>query len=492
LISFAQQAEVSEDASNLPVNNEHSLLSYCLEIEEYEVVIELTANLAKTVLVPQIKSGKSALELMKLDPSLAKIFVQDQRIVDMLRELSSCIVTNKTIDWYKVAGRRNSWFAQFNIDAETVSLYTYYKLVGEGSNGLVRLFKNEQNEVLAVKSLKSELIINSPELLAKLNSLLEIEAQFNDELYPGTEPTRIFEYCCPGDNSNDTFYTNRLIRPYFPGEHSLEFVKSIKNNIDFAQFILKMVEELNRINMHGIIHGDLNPQNIIVTRALDSFRIRYIDYSCSYRLSDASAYMWTDPAIIQPDGKPLDRAWFPPEQWGIGKQPIKPHLSQNVYSLGHTLTTLIGQYPLMREFLADFSSILIFLEIAQCNDPSQRPTLSEFYIELKAEIELVINNARNDLVDIWDLSDLNDLSPDSPLSPLAPFKRKDFADQSSGVSNQVDEIAVVDSKDGASVDDNKQNNPRLPMAPAIEKHGIWKKSLEKKDKEENKKHCLLI
>lgn len=367
-------------ATHRPDHADHGKtpLTRAMESKHYDaanlIILKITAGQSKDTILPFVQAGAQALELMILDPALTRIFLQDDRVLCLIKNTFGCSVTKQSIDWYKMAGRRPSWFAHINLETGGSSVFKPVRELGEGSNGIVRLFQNAESQEIGVKSLKYSIVdISSDQRDARARKLKR-EAGFNKLAYPNDQMSKIFEFNYKsGDQS---LYTNRYLMPYIKGEVAELFIPKITCSYQLAEITLQIARELHRNHNLGIIHGDLSPTNMMIYCENKKFIIRLIDFGCSSFLTDRSA-------TIFKSGGPI--TWCAPEVVGaIGL--VKPNQNQDVYSLGFSLNMVLGRHPSYHELMQLFPSIELFISAAQNINPMDRPSLESFCAQLSNEL----------------------------------------------------------------------------------------------------------
>ena len=338
------------------------------------LILKITANQNENAILPFVQTGEQALELMVLDPRLINVLLQDSRIIRLISII--CHISPQSINWYKHSGRRPSWFLHIDRNKKTTSLFKPVKELGEGSYGIVRLFKTADGQEIGVKSLKKPAINLSPEERRDFRNELNKEVLFNKQAYPDGNFFKSFEF--DFSNINRKIYTNRYVMPYVKGETAWELIPKTTCPRQLAKITLQIAQELQRIHDVGIIHGDLGPKNIMIHCGENkTIIVRLIDFGCSYYLTDTHATLW------EPSAK---GTWLPPEICNEKKEYIKPHPNQDVYALGYSLQLLLNANRSYQELIRLFPSINAFILAAQDIDPMARPSLISFYKQLDNEL----------------------------------------------------------------------------------------------------------
>ena len=362
-------------------NNKATPLERAMEGGHYgaanALILKITAGQTDHAILPFIKNGTQALELMVSKPSLTNILLQDERVSNLIH-IIPCFITEKAITWYKPNGRRPSWFAEIDREQQTSSVYTHAKELGVGSNGRVRLFQNHNGERIGVKSLKNKIIGASPQQRACFKRNLNKEAQFNKAAYPDTIFSETFEF--DYRTSGQTSYTNRYVMPYVEGQTAWVLMRKTICPHQLAAMTLGIALELDKIHRRSIMHGDLNPANVMLQPGDNNvFLARFVDFGHSYFLTDDSAKLWT----FQ-----IDSTWIAPELCTGSRLAVKPNANQDVYGLGFSLNYTLKNNPSYREVLELYPSIHTFISTSQKKAPLERPSLQSFCEQLQNELQL--------------------------------------------------------------------------------------------------------
>ncbi len=350
------------------LEGKHFGLSSCL-------ILKTTANQSRDMIFPFIADGVLALYLMKLDPTLTSIFLQDDRIASLIKKTAGCCVTQESIDWYKIAGRRPSFFVSINLETETSTVFNPVRELGKGSNGVVRLFQNAENQEIGVKSLKDHRVALTKHELNTQTQKLQREAEFNKRAYPNDHMCKTFEF--NRRHGNQRRYTNRYLMPYIKGETAGLLIPKITCPYQLAEITLQTVRELQRIHHIGIIHSDLSYSNIMIHCENKQFFIRLIDFGCSTFLTDLKATTFNSEGTAK---------WYAPEVINA-IAPIKPNPNQDVYSLGFSLNRVLVNHASYQELMRLFPSIGVFIAATQSINPLDRPSLESFCAQLSNELD---------------------------------------------------------------------------------------------------------
>jgi len=116
-------------ATNRPGHKSHgkTALDYAMKNSYYDtanlLILKITAHQSKKAILPFIKSGTQALELMTREPTMLGMLLKDQRIMELIHTKTRRSITGNYIDWYKPSDRRPSWFAHINTETKTSSVF---------------------------------------------------------------------------------------------------------------------------------------------------------------------------------------------------------------------------------------------------------------------------------------------------------------------------------------------------------------------------------
>jgi len=400
---------INPELLNITDKSGQTLLTWALDGGHYGaascLILKIMTPQNQSAILSLIQTADLALRLMTLEPTMVAIFLRDQRIYRLIREDDNCSITEKSMKWYKPHGRRPSWFV--NIDKETgaSTVFEPVRKLGEGSFGTVRLFRSADNQNIAVKSLKKDTPYTSESELYRTKKELKREAKFNKRAYPNENLFETFEF--HSQNNERKAYNNRFVFRYIEGEIAASFFKNIINEHILAKIILQMAQELQRI--HGpdvaIIHGDIKKDNIIVYQKNNEFAIRVIDFGCSKCIGEN-----VDARMMGVAKK----THYAPELHG--KVFLKPHVNQDIYSLGYMLNSIFGEHPTHQKLMQSFPSISTFITTSQNENPMKRPSLESFCQELDFELNIqpkidALLNSRNSVFETTNHQPIKILQP---------------------------------------------------------------------------------
>lgn len=360
-------------ATNRPnhVDHKKTPLMKAMEYGHYEaanlIILKITAHQSRDTILPFVQTGTQALEFMMVDPGLISLFLKNRRIFHLI-EKTGCNINDQFIDWYKPAYRRPSWFAQIDRKEQVFSLFKPVKQIGKGSYGKIRLFQSDDGQKIAVKSLYDDGINLSKKEHIQLAKALNREAELNQRAYPNDSFSKAFEL--DYKESYYKIYTNRYVMNYVEGEKLRLLVPQITCPRQLAEMTLKIAEELQRIHNVGIIHGDLNTDNILIySSEKQAFIVRLIDFGASSDITEVSANLYNNS---------VNAKWIAPEIRNNGLKAVKPHPRQDVFAFGYTLNYLLEKHSARDDLMQLFPSIETFILASQNSDPMKRQSLALF------------------------------------------------------------------------------------------------------------------
>ncbi len=311
--------------------------------------------------------------VMSMDEIMDFVDAKPER-VDFFKE--SFKFEQTALFYNKKTHRRASCVLEINSTNQEWSFFKPIRSLGEGGIGQVRLFENDNNRAFAVKSPQEEYIDLSEESFNHMKDAVVSEASFNSRAYPN-EPCEVRVFCDEQDGRYTSSY--RYITAYVQGEEAKKMMPTINDAGELINVILQIALEVQRIHELGIIHGDLNPRNIMIT---NNNKVRLIDFGQTYDLC-------ADTAKCYPSGNKM--WWMAPELCDDGKEDVKPNENQDVYALGKTLEKLLKKTACYATAKEKFPCIESFIKQAQCINPTERPSLKAFCEKLDDEIFLFID-----------------------------------------------------------------------------------------------------
>lgn len=338
------------------------------------IILHVMRSQSNKAILPYIIDGGQALDLMLIRPDLTTLLCSDSRVSSLLSH-SQCLINSSVIKWYKQKGRRNSFYAEIDVENHTVNVFHAKEFLGEGKYGSVRRFQNQEGKEIAVKSSRVELGTSNRASKNFHYNLLN-EAKFNREAYHEDAFSKTFEF--EDKINNIYYYSSRHVLPYVKGEDSGAFISKITNYLELAEVILDIVTELDRIHSIGIIHGDVHPGNIIINKLADTFNIRFIDFGFAY-------YLWSAYANSYLEGR-NGRKWYAPELYNNQNYSVKPNRNQDVYALGMLFIKCLDKHSETHKLLQAFPLIGTFIRESISVEPNKRPKLLNFSTQLRATL----------------------------------------------------------------------------------------------------------
>ncbi|MFA6303682.1 MAG: ankyrin repeat domain-containing protein, partial [Legionella sp.] len=317
-------ADITFKTQNSLLNyNGRTAYDWALKNEHYYVI---NVFILKTVplkdidtIVSMIYSAPQAINLMEQEPSLTKALLENDQILELLNSQPGSIKRNQVIEHYEPHNRRPSFFYHVNTETKKIAVYHPVDVLGKGSYGSVRLFQNNSDEKIAVKTTHEEVLKEADKKLKILDA--QRETQFNKTAYPNEEPYLSFEINQKVDARE--VYSNRILMPFVAGENTWQLIPKITCARQLANIVQAIINELHRIHQEArFLHGDLNPRNIMIYMEENIIKVRFIDFGLSYYFTDT----WARSINIDLQ----EATWIPPELRGR-KLKIQPHQSQDVY-----------------------------------------------------------------------------------------------------------------------------------------------------------------
>ncbi len=245
--------------------------------------------------------------------------------------------------------------------------YKIIKTIGKGSLSTVYLAQSLKDEnLVAVKILNNNLISHRLEDYIRFQNEVKIVSALN---HP-----HIIKILDHGQFNN----YNYIVTEYIEGKSLSQLYKS-NQKLNMNKVInigIQLCDTLSYLHNENIIHKDIKPGNIMITKDLKS--IKLIDFGLSYLL-DSNSFFNTDSISGS-------IAYISPEQSGILKRPLD-HRS-DLYSLGISLYELFTEHPPFSD--TDFIK-LIYKHLAHTPSPPSHfnkdipPVLDEIILKLLAK-----------------------------------------------------------------------------------------------------------
>jgi signal transduction histidine kinase/CheY-like chemotaxis protein/tRNA A-37 threonylcarbamoyl transferase component Bud32/tetratricopeptide (TPR) repeat protein len=204
--------------------------------------------------------------------------------------------------------------------------YRIIKLIGRGGMGVVWLAENiHTGEQAAIK------VINEEYRNRNIDNLLRFKKEA-DILQGLNHPqiARLYEF----DFSESTFF---IAMEYVDGVNLEEFLR-MKGRLDIPLFIdlaRQLANVLSYIHDNHIVHGDIKPSNIILSREGEGYRLKILDFGVAFLLPVESCLFKRSLGSY---------AYMSPEQFGILKSNVDQR--SDLYSAGIIFYQLLsGELP---------------------------------------------------------------------------------------------------------------------------------------------------
>lgn len=164
-----------------------------------------------------------------------------------------------------------------------------------------------------------------------------------------------------------------IIEEYFNGESIRELNKSKLFTLEeFLSIAIQICSALKRVHSRNIVHGSINPTNILYDKKND--RIKIIDFSCAEYLSNEDYIMHTNGVLAD------SLNYISPEQTGRMNRAID--YRSDFYSLGITFYEMLtGKLP----FKADDTMELIYSHVTK-----QPESITKFDISIPKVVSDII------------------------------------------------------------------------------------------------------
>ena len=323
-----------------------------------------------------ITSAEHALELMRLDPINTQIILQNTRLRQLIQG-NGDVSTTAPISFYKLAGRRPSFYADINQETGEVDLFRPKRLLGQGQHAHVRMFANARGTSIAVKTPLQQALGTSKESISNTMINYHNEYEISRRAYKNARTCQLF--CDKKINAlGEEKYELRSIMPHIHGEQVLTYLKRIQSPQELAQIILGITEALMRLHQAHIIHGDIKLDNIMITTH-PRLEITFIDFGLAYLLTDETASIFPKDHNVN---------YLAPERFDYPRD-IAPHTNQDVYSFAYNLRYyIIDTHPEGDELQLLYPSIANFAWDGQSLIPELRPTLESLHEALSNDIRV--------------------------------------------------------------------------------------------------------
>lgn len=300
---------------NLPGISGHEILRYCKKNLPFTEIIMVTGDPAIDVAVNTVKDG-------------AFDFIQKPFTVDKIRTK-----VKEALEHQKSNLRKTSDQIVEIANSGRESILPEYEVVrtlGSGNMGVVLLVEKEKRKY-AMKILRKE--GDNDAYLGRMKRFLR-EAKILSQI-DSPHVVKIFDYGM-AKNKNVPF----IIMEYVKGNNLVELIKSKSLTLDQKLSIISQIATaLETVHEHGILHRDVKPSNVLVTKELET---KLMDFGVA-RISDSSLTMHDE--IL---GSP---AYMAPEVFDKRRSLEKPSDIFSLGVLGYELIT--GEKPFKGETVSE-------------------------------------------------------------------------------------------------------------------------------------------
>ncbi|MCO7227151.1 serine/threonine-protein kinase [Pleionea sp. CnH1-48] len=241
-------------------------------------------------------------------------------------------VCDEETSWkYEITQQAQEAISQLEV-GEYLSVYRIVRMIGRGGMGLVYEAERCDEHYTQRVAIK---------VLSAVDSLQHVELFHNERQYLATLNHPCIASLIDGGTCTDG--SPYLVMEYVEGSSIDVYCK--ENNLSHSEAIelfLQVCSAVEYAHRHHIIHCDLKPSNILVTK--DGW-VKLIDFGISYNISG-----------IEFNTKAFTKEYASPEQ-AAGKT---INLVTDIFSLGKVLQELISHAPRASTFLyhADISNII--------------------------------------------------------------------------------------------------------------------------------------
>lgn len=330
-----------------------------------------------------IASAEQALELMVLDPTIAKLMLNNPRLKQLTSSMSHNNTT-KPMGFYKFSERRPSFYADIDQETGETDLFREERILGQGKHAHVRLFTNAHGASFAVKTPYRQRLGASKKSIA--NAIIDYydEHTIMRRAYNNPRAGKLFYFAeC---NERDEVHADlRSLMPHIHGEQVHTYLPRVESSQEIARIILAMTEALMRLHQNNIIHGDIKLDNIMIAASSGSEsesesapKITFVDFGLSYLLTDPVASCFD---------KKEKFAYLAPERFDYPNEPA-PHTNQDVYSFAYNLRFyIINTHQKGAELKDLYPSIENFTKYGYNKNPELRPSLTSFHEALSHDIQ---------------------------------------------------------------------------------------------------------
>lgn len=268
---------------------------------------------------------------------------------------------------------RDSFIKVVDLQTKSTTTYLEERFLGEGGFGRVRLF-TDGNQQFAVKApAPPEVGVNDDDVQYKIAAIENerdmMEAAYPDDFYSLSTYKQTI-------SNDETEVDYRFIMPFVKGMAVYQFMDFMNSEREFAKLILRISQEVLRINRAGIIHCDTNLSNIFVVKKNHDYYIHLIDFGISVKIGETNV-----------DFQRLIYGSLPRVETQVITTPISSEHQLEIFAT--TLKSLRWRYrgPLQKSNVLDsFPSIRKFIEKGKQPALSERQPLTTFIAALSLEI----------------------------------------------------------------------------------------------------------
>lgn len=354
-------------------------LTLALLCEHYDaanlIIIKALSDDNHNAVFEVITSAEQALELMVLDPNIAKHMLNNPRLKQLISGISHHNTTNP-IGFYKFSERRPSFYAEINQDTGEADLFREQRVLGRGMHAHVRLFTNAHGASLAVKTPHIQALGTSDDSIVGAIMDYHQEHTIMRRAYNNPSAGKLF-YFAERNTRNELDAELRSLMPHIRGEQAQTYLPRVESSQELARMILAMTEALMRLHQNNIIHGDIKLDNIMIATPSEP-TVTLVDFGLAYLLTDAVATCFTQDKMIR---------YIAPERFHYPQEPA-PHTNQDVYSFSYNLKYYImNTHPKGAELQELYPSIRRFTEYGHHKNPELRPSLTSLHEALSHDIQ---------------------------------------------------------------------------------------------------------
>ena len=173
--------------------------------------------------------------------------------------------------------QRDNWISDFNLEGR---IKTSQSEVGDGATSRVYMGKLD-GVTIAVKQLKCYSPRLAPALIQAYDQLFKLKHDNNVQVY-GICPSSgqiIMEYC-------HRVLDNCTLRTL--GDLLLHYGSHLPDELKIMA-LSDVAEGLQYLHCNDLVHGDIKPQNVLVTGSEQEFLFKITDYAC-YKYKNASQF----------------------------------------------------------------------------------------------------------------------------------------------------------------------------------------------------------